>query len=138
MEETMEKKGWFGRNWKWFVPVVGCGTILVCVGCVGIIVVTVFGAIKSSDVYEEAFIRVQENSAAQQALGEPIKDGFLVSGSIEITGSTGSADFTIPVSGPKASGTVYVVARRSAGVWEYTTLELELSESGERIDLLKR
>lgn len=40
-----------------------------------------------------------------------------------------------PVSSPKASGT-FVDAVKSAGSWEFTTLELEVEGSGERIDIL--
>jgi hypothetical protein len=136
MESTSEKKSWWSRNWKWFVPVVGLGMIVVCVGCIALMATAIFGAIKSSDVYQQALIRVQENAEAREALGTPIKPGFWVSGSVEVSGPGGNADLAIPVSGPKNSGTLYVVATKSAGVWEYRTLQLAPNGSSDRIDLL--
>jgi hypothetical protein len=136
MEYTSEKKSWWSRNWKWFVPVVGLGMIVVCVGCIALMMTTVFGAMKSSHVYQQALIRVQESAEAREALGAPIEPGFWVSGSVEVSGPSGSADLAIPVSGPKGSGTVYVVATKSAGEWEYRTLQLAPNGSSDRIDLL--
>ena len=136
MENVSERKGWLARNWKWFVPVVGLGTILVCAGCVALFVTVIFGSIKSSDVYQQALTRTQENTEAVEALGTPIDAGFWVSGSIEVSGPSGSADLAIPVSGPKSSGTLYVVAIKSAGLWKFTTLQLALKGSDDRIDLL--
>jgi len=137
MENVSAKQGWLNRNWKWFVPVVAIVLILVCVGCLVLFGATIFGTIKSSDVYQLALARAQENTAAVAALGSPIEAGFFVSGSINVSGPSGSADLSIPVSGPKGSGTLYVVAKKSAGVWEFTTLELEVADSGGRIDILR-
>ena len=136
MENVSEEKGWLARNWKWLIPLGGCGTILMCVVCLALIFVTVFGVIKSSDVYEQALIMTQNNPKAQEALGTPIKAGFLPSGSIDVDGSGGEADLEIPVSGPDGSGTLYAVATKSAGKWKFTTLELVMDDSGMRINLL--
>ncbi len=136
MENTVEQKGWLARNWKWLIPLGGCGTILACVGCLALIFVTVFGAIKSSDVYQQALVMTQEHPKAREVLGTPIKAGFLPSGSINVDGSGGEADLEIPVSGPDGSGTLYAVATKSAGKWKFTTLELVVEDSGARINIL--
>ena len=72
-----------------------------------------------------------------EALGEPVEAGLLVSGSVSIEGSSGEADLAIPISGPKGSGTVFVVGARQTGEWKLSTLEVEINSSGERIDLLE-
>jgi hypothetical protein len=138
------KKNWWSRNWKWVVPVGCLASFLACVALVALFVLgvfgtvlgTVFGTIKSSDVYQQAIQELQANPEAVQALGTPVKPGLWVSGSIEVSGPTGAADLSIPVSGPNGSGTLYVVGRKSAGVWEFTTLQLAVKGSAERIDLL--
>ena len=132
----MDNENWLTRNWKWLALVAVIGGIVACIGCVVLFGATIFGALKSSEPYEMAIDRVQENKAAVAALGAPIDTGFLVSGSIEISGPRGNADLSIPVSGPKGSGTLYVVAVKSAGQWELVRLELEIKDSGERINLL--
>ena len=50
-------------------------------------------------------------------------------------GSSGEADIAIPISGPKGQGTIHAVAKKSAGEWTYTTLEVEIKETGKRIPL---
>lgn len=131
-----EKKGWFGRNWKWFIPA-GCLTIIVMIGVfVAAIMVFVFGAIKSSDVYQQALTKARSNTAVTRELGEPIEPGWLVSGSINVSNGAGDANLSIPVSGPKKSGTVYALATKKQGKWEFSTLELEVDGQGRRINLL--
>jgi hypothetical protein len=41
------------------------------------IVLLVFGAMKSSDVYKDALAKAKTEPAVTEALGSPIKDGFL-------------------------------------------------------------
>ena len=78
---------------------------------------------------------VTEDRRAQAELGTPITAGFFVSGNINVYGSSGNADLGIPVKGPLGSGTVYVVARKSAGRWSYQTMELRVEEQPD-LDLL--
>ena len=129
--------GWWSRNWKWFVPT-GCLTILLLiVAFVAVIFVFVFGILKSSDVYKTALERGKTHPAVIEALGEPIKEGWLLSGKTNVEGTSGEADIGIPISGPKGTGTIYAVATKSAGRWTYRTLEVEVSGRPERIDLLQ-
>ena len=135
MEQPI-KKSWWSRNWKWFVPV-GCLSVIVAIVVVIALIVTlVFGALKSSDVYKQALEKATHSQPVVSELGEPIEAGWLVSGSINVSGSSGEADISIPISGPKKSGTVYAVARKSAGVWRYSTLEVEVQGRSSRINLL--
>ena len=136
MEDTSKPKGWLSRNWKWLVPLVGLGMLLACVACVALFATTLFGTIKSSEPYQQAMAIAQASPEAAEALGTPIQAGFFVGGSIQVTGPTGSADLSIPVSGPEASGTLYVVGVKTLGTWQLLTLELAVKDSGTRLDLL--
>jgi hypothetical protein len=137
MTATDLRMNWFGRNIKWFLPAIGLGTILSCLACIGMFVVLIFGTMKSSEPYQDALAILRSNSAAEQALGTPIRDGWYVTGSIGVSGSSGHAEFSFPVSGPKGSGTVTLIARRYGGRWTLTRLELTLNGSGRKIDLLE-
>jgi hypothetical protein len=136
MPQRGEKKSW--GVWKW----IGCGcggclvAILLVVGLIAAIGGLAFVGLKQADAYKLALERAQNNPQVQAALGEPIEAGLLVSGSVNISGPTGSADISIPISGPKGKGTIYVVATKSAGQWEFSTLEVEIHATGERVDLL--
>ena len=133
-----KEQSWLRRNLKWVIGGgIGCfGVAAVCVGFFVLIFFAVFGTIKSSDVYQTALSRAQESPVVIEALGSPIEDGFVPSGSINISGPSGNADLAIPISGPKGKGTIYAVARRSAGRWDFTLLEVGVESTGQRIDLL--
>jgi hypothetical protein len=129
------RRSWWSRNWKWVVPVGCLAPVVVCCGGGTLLFVFVSGALKSSEPYQEALERAKTNDGVKAQLGEPIEAGFFVSGSVEISGPSGKADLSIPVSGPKGAGTVYVTATKSAGKWQYSTLEFAPKDSQARIDL---
>ena len=92
---------------------------------------------KTSDVYPEALARAKASDAVVEVLGSPIKDGLFVSGSTNVNGASGEANLAIPVSiGPKGEGTLYVAATKSVGVWNYSSIVLEVKQTKKRIDLL--
>lgn len=110
--------------------------ILLIVGGAAGIFAAVFSSIKSSDVYQTALTEATTNSELVNTLGDPIKAGFFPSGSISIENSTGEASLSIPISGPKGKGTLYVEATKSAGTWTYSVMEVAVEGQLERIDLL--
>jgi len=136
MTGEQKSRGWWGRNWVWVVPV-GCLTpIVVCGGGFVLIFTLVFGAIKSSDAYQGALTRAQADARVVAALGSPVEGGLLVTGNINVSGSTGHADLSIPISGPNGSAMIYAAADKSAGQWQYTTLDVVIDGTDVRIDLL--
>ena len=104
--------------------------------CAVAVAALIFGAFRSSEVYKLAMAEVQSNDAAVAALGEPIKAGLFVSGSVQVSGSSGSADLSIPVSGPRDKGTLYAAGVKSDDGWSLTRLELVVEKYANRIDLL--
>jgi hypothetical protein len=130
------KGNWWKRNWKWCVPL-GCFSIVVLfLALVGSIALIVFSAMKSTHVYKDALARAKANSAVIEALGQPIKDGFLVSGNTHVNGASGEANLSIPISGPKGKGTIYVAANKSLGRWNYSGFVVEIAGTHQRINLL--
>jgi len=105
---------------------------------VGSILVIVFSAMKSTDVYKEALSRAKADPAVIEALGSPIKDGFLTSGNTNVNGASGETNLAIPISGPKGKGTIYVSANKSLGEWIYSGLVVEVGQTHQRIDLLHK
>ncbi len=137
METKQEKSGW--QKYLLVLIPVGlflCG-IMVCVAFVFSIVYGVFGLIRSSEVYQQALTEAQADAKVTEALGEPIEPGWWVSGSIETTGPSGRADISFPISGPENSGTIYAVATKSAGKWQFSLLQVEIEGQSERLNLLK-
>jgi hypothetical protein len=131
-----QRKGWLVRNWKWFVPVGCLSIVLMIVGFIAAVAYLAFGSVKSSYVYQQAIAKTRSNADVIRELGEPIEPGWLISGRINVSDSSGSADMSIPVSGPKKSGRVYVLAKKRMDKWDFYGLEVEIEGKGERINLL--
>ncbi len=130
-------RGWWSRNWRWFVPV---GSVVVVLGGVGFFVAIfalVFGMMKNTEVYETALFEAQTNPAVIEHLGNRIEDGLIFTGNMEVNPSSGYADIVIPISGQKGSGSLYVQAEKIAGSWQYYTLEVAVHGSDVAIDLLE-
>jgi hypothetical protein len=130
------RKNWWSRNWKWLVPT-GCLSIIaVGVLFVFCIVFFVFSILKSSDAYKTAVVRAKNDQRVIAALGTPIQEGMFASGKANVNGPSGEADLAIPISGPKGKATIYVVATKSGGEWNFSKLAIQV-EGGETIDLNK-
>jgi hypothetical protein len=116
----------------------GCFSMAILfVAFVASIVLIVFSAVKSTDVYKDALARAKAHPAVIEVLGSPITEGFLVSGNTNVNGTSGEANLSIPISGPKGKGTIYVAATKSLGRWNYSGLVMEVAKTHQRIDLLQ-
>jgi hypothetical protein len=111
--------------------------LILFVAFVGSVALIVFSAVKSTDVYKDTLARAQVHPSVIEALGSPIREGFLVSGNTNVNGASGEANLSIPITGPKGKGTVYVAAKKSLGRWNYSGLIVEIEKTHQRIDLLE-
>ncbi len=137
MNTTAPPRNWWQRNWKWVVPV-GCGSMITLVALfIFSIVFFVFSVIRSTGVFQDALERAKASPEVRAELGEPVREGWWVSGNVETSGPSGTADIAIPLRGSKQDGTLYAVARKSAGRWIYDILEVEIEGREERINLLE-
>ncbi len=121
-----KKSGCLGFGVK--ALVFGCiGSLVLCGGFVTLILVLVFGAIKSSDVYKHSVETAKSSVELQKQMGTPIKEGVFVSGNVNTNGtSDGDANLSIPISGPNGSGTIHAVATKKNGKWIYSELDVDL------------
>jgi hypothetical protein len=120
--------------WKW--GAIGCLAVIV-IGAIGAgaLVLVLFGAIKSSDVYKGALSRAQNDPRVIAALGSPITPGFFISGNVNVTASGGNADITFPIKGPNGKGNVHAVATRDSSGWHYSELTAT-PQNGSPINLM--
>jgi hypothetical protein len=133
---TPLKRGWLESNPRWKIPL-GLLIIVVLVGgfTTGLMTI-VFASFQNSDVYKQSIAQAEANPQVQQLLGEPLKPGWLITGQLNVNGSSGIANFSIPVSGPKGKGAIRVVASKNAGVWRFTYLQVSVEGERGSIDLL--
>lgn len=121
------------KHWKRNLAL--AGGFAAAFGVVLFVIVSV--TFRDSDVSRMAVAAAESNPVVQRKLGEPLKVGFLTSGTMEISGSSGHADLSIPVRGPRGQGTIYAVAQRSAGLWKFETLDIVFDGTNSRMTLLK-
>ncbi len=134
--ETVAKR----NPWLWIGLPIGCigVLLLVCGGSAFTLVYGVSALIKSSEPYRYALQRVEDHGGTAQKLGTPIEPGSFLSGSIQIYGEDGEADFLVPLSGPGGTASLRVVASKEAGQWSYAILQVTFgNDTDERIDLLE-
>lgn len=115
----------------------GCFGVLVMGGLfiAGLLVITT-AAMRSSDAYQLALAAAQRDPAITAELGAPVRAGWLTTGQINVSGSSGYANLEIPISGPRESGTIAVRANKSAGKWRFSTLNVRISGRPTPLDLL--
>jgi hypothetical protein len=131
------RKGWFGRNWKWFVPAVCLFIFILIAGGVGGLFAVVEGSIKQSGAYTQALAQAQASPQVTDKIGQPVAPGWFVSGNINVNGDSGDANISFPVSGPKGKGKIYAEAKKSAGQWQFETLQFGADGQTDRLDLLQ-
>src|SRR5438477_12212722 len=86
----MPQPNWFGRNWKWVVPL-GCLLPVLFVGGCGLLAfLFATGIMKQSDAYNIALARAQANPAAMEAIGSQIPQAGNVSVSSKARGAVGA------------------------------------------------
>ncbi len=137
MEENKEHKNWFGRNWKWAVPTMGCLTIIVgIVFLFSAMVYKVTDMFKDSEPYSVGMEILKNNELVIENLGEPIETNGMFQGNINYVNDDGTADLKIPVKGPKGEATLLIIAEMKDDVWTYQTMKVSFEDSDESIDLI--
>lgn len=121
------QQSWWSRNWKWVLPS-GCLGLLLSCGC---FTALIFGftwqALRGTGVFVEAVAQARQSPEVRQALGEPIEAGLMLQGSIQThNNDQGSANFSVPLKGSRAEGTLFVEAYKHGEEWKYTTLKVEV------------
>jgi len=104
-------KNWFQRHWV--LAIVGSCFVLMLLfaGFLATIFAVVETSFKKSDSYVQALAKARSNPPVMEKFGQPLEPGWFGSGNIQVTGPSGSADFEIPITGPKANGKIYVVSK---------------------------
>jgi hypothetical protein len=113
------KQSWFDRHRTLAISGIIAGSLLLLLLAAGGFLAFVFSMLRNSTPAQLAFSSAQASPAARAHLGTPITMGWLVTGQINVTNDGGRARLSIPIKGPKASATIYVLAVREEGTWHY-------------------
>jgi hypothetical protein len=121
-------RGWWSRNWRWFLPTALLLSIVLCVGA-GIVY------LNSKATYQMALEQVRKAPNVVERLGQPIQPvRWIPSGDEHVVNDRGDAHWDFKIAGPKGSADVRTQSRRLSGQWSLTTLEVIFSD-GKRLAL---
>ena len=131
------KKSWLDRHARWKVPL-GC-LIVISLLCAFIAVLfTVLDvSFRNSIVYQQALARAGRSPEVVSRIGEPLKPGRVLQGQINVSGSTGSANMNIPITGSRGKATVILDARKVDGAWVFRTLYVQFDSPSGTVNLLE-
>jgi len=139
MNEHVQQKSWFSRNWIWVVPTGGCLVIiLLFVFGIGAAIFGVSKMFTSSAPYEYAVEQASKDPKVIEALGSPVETAGIMQGNISLQNDSGKVDIKIPLKGPKGKGSVIVKGDKFEGEWVYEELYVLIKESNEKINLLDK
>ena len=137
MVDSAGEQSWLKRNWIWGVPLGCLGCLGVPIALAGLLYLGITTTLKQSGAYEIGVERARSSEELRQLLGSPIDPGWLLSGSVNLSGgSSGTASLSIPISGSDGEGTLYIEATKYVGKWELDRAEVEIDGSHDRVDLL--
>jgi len=133
---AQNEKGWWGRNWGWFVPSACLGCLILPVACVGGCLWLGVSQLDSFGPFEEVIAAANRHPKVEERLGAPIKmDWRGFSDGMNATVDERRAEMTLKVKGTRGRGILRVVAHRRNGIWEYNVAELQVHDPDESIDL---
>src|SRR5207237_9039738 len=92
LPRPMPRPNWFGRNWKWVVPLGCLLPVLFMGGCGLLAFLSATGIMKQSPAYKIALARAQANPAVIDALGSLTSQTGLVSGNSNASRAVGQAN----------------------------------------------
>ena len=120
-----ELMAWEQKARRWvFVGLIGLVT-----GIFGLGLLTLdisYRMLKQAPVMTEAFLRITKDPRVREAVGEPIRMGWAVTGELEDLPDEGTARMEFSILGSKGPAAVKMRAEKSAtGTWRYLLLELK-------------
>ncbi len=120
---------------------IGCGSCLLLVIAAVVLFATLFFiviyALNSSDAADEAVKRATATPEVKAALGEPLTRGWITTGNSNQDGNRRTASLTVPLVGPKASGSLHLEGHAEGSrQWEFSVIRVDVDGTHQSIDLL--
>jgi hypothetical protein len=131
-------RGWWSRNWKWFVPTVLLIMILICCGGPVGFLYLAFSKLYNSEAYKMTMQKIATSEELKQELGQPINNLYNPPPSFrmeENADGSGLVDARWEVEGPKGRGRAHVEARMRDNKWEIVTIDVTIVSNNKKIVL---
>lgn len=133
---------WWARNWRWFLPSLGClFPLLVGMLCVALLLNGLTTALRRAPLYQDALRRAQNNPEVVRVLGRPITARGRLRGSMtQRQNGVEAAEMTVPIAGPRGRATLRLAGNQTGERVSYAVLTVTPENDngpGARIDLLQ-
>ncbi len=135
--ELVEKKSWWQKNWKWFLP-----SITAIVVAVVLLFATLTGgnlgnfaqAYSDVELYETALQKASENSKVTEELGElePLSKLAIIEGEVQYSNNNQLLETTVRVIGTKGKAAMDIVAERLKNSWDYKKITIRIKNPPEK------
>jgi hypothetical protein len=106
----------------WAIAMIVIAAILIVALCGCSLIYLVESWFHSSPPYQQALNQAQAAPCVVNTIGIPVQASWFTTGEINVNNDAGSANFDIPIHGPKDAGSLELEATRSQGVWQITSL----------------
>jgi hypothetical protein len=144
--DLIENKGWWKKNWKWFIPASGVFIIIIVSifsSGFGGIIGDYSKAYSDSELYDDALTIVRENNRVKETLGyiEPINNMTILNGYVEYSDNNNSVNTTIKISGEHGKAMLDISADLYNEIWSFKALKIRIKsppEKKETIEILNR
>jgi hypothetical protein len=122
-----KKRGWFRRNWRWFVPALLL-TIVVVGG--GALYWNFYIRVYNLEVCQAAMKTIAADKGMQDSLGQPMAPAKWPSREVMPNARVEESEIDIrwTIEGPKAKALAHLLAKRRQGKWQ--TVMLEVTPAG--------
>jgi hypothetical protein len=141
MNNLVENKNWWNKNWKWIIPVLGIFLISVFTISTTDIGENTFDIVKAyadPDLVETALNKAQENDEVKELLGtlEQVDKMAKLEGSVKYLNNDTSVDISVRVKGSKGKGRMRILAERNRDTWEYKKIVIGIKKLKKTIEII--
>ncbi|MBN1395167.1 MAG: hypothetical protein JW959_09100 [Pirellulales bacterium] len=126
-----KRRGWWSRNWLWFVPVLLAALIVFAAGWA---YWSFFGRVYCLTEYRTAMEKIVGSEQLRAELGAPIEAAGWPPPSYRF--DERERDVRWNVAGPNGRAKAHVLAKLMRGKWEFVILEVALP-NGEKVSLVE-
>ncbi|QCX39321.1 hypothetical protein FF125_13060 [Aureibaculum algae] len=143
MNELIEHKSWWQRNWKWLTPMVAIflmGIGLISSSEIGENISDITRAYADTDLVDNALQKAQENEEVIALLGtlEPLDKLAILEGVVQYSNDYDSIDFSFRVKGSNGKGRMLIFANKNGNAWEYKEVVIGIKKLNKTIIIIER
>ena len=92
-------------------------------------------SMRASPAYQAALAKARASRELAAAIGEPMREGWLIDGSIRTRGETGTARLEFDLEGPRGVAKLHAEMQKSGGAWSAVALRARVPGRPGAIDL---